>query len=119
MTLVTNLVDKQAAMQARSQKKRRKQQRLNALGPRKKETIARPQRRSYDSIIKGLLLRATERYACFLLYVRDRYARNEPVATFQEFYKYKDGEGPSDNPFIRDFQIQDPTVQNPLESIPA
>jgi hypothetical protein len=117
MTLVANLVDKQAAMQARSQKKRRKQNRLNAMGPRRLRPKTRPPRRSDDAILKEKMLQAGPREYCYLLYIRERIKRNESVPTFQEFYKYKDGEGPSDNPFIRDFQIQDPSNQNPLESI--
>ena len=119
MTLVVNLADKQAAMQARSQKKRRKQNRLNALGPRKHRPKTRPPRRSDESIWKEKMLQASPREFCYLVYARERIKRNEPVLTFQEFYKYKDGEGPSDNPFIRDFQIQEPSIQNSMESIPA
>ena len=118
MTLVVNLADKQTDMFARSQKKRRKQNSLNARGPRKHRAKTRPPRRSDDSIWKEKMLQAGPR-VCFPIYARERIKRNEPVVTFQEFYKYKDGEGPSDNPFIRDFHIQEPSVQNSVESVPA
>jgi hypothetical protein len=119
MTLVVNLADKQSEMFARSQKKRRKQQRLNAMGPRKHRAKTRPPRRSDDSIWKEKMLQASPREFCYLVYARERIKRNEPVSTFQEFYKYKDGEGPGDNPFLRDFHIQEPSVQNPVEVLSA
>lgn len=111
MTLVENLADKQAEMLVRSQKKRRRQNRINASGPRKKDIKTRPPRRSWESILKEQMLKANPREYCFLEWVRQQRDRNLPFGTFQEFYKYKDGEYPTDNPSLRDFKIQEPSIE--------
>ena len=115
----TDLAIKQAELLLKSQAKRRKQNRKNASGPRKQEKL-RGSRRPLVDHIKDLIARgvATERYACYLVYAVDHLKRNEPIVTFQEFYKYREGEGPSDNPILSNFKIKDPT-ESPMEVVPA
>lgn len=107
------LGDKQADMLARNQRKRKK-----TAGPRKKEEKARPTRLSLDKILLQKLLECkSSRDACYMAHVIQQLREHKSFGTYQEFYKYKEGDGPDGPGFS--FPIHEPTPQNQMESIPA
>ena len=87
-----NLDVKQSEMQARSQKRRSKQNRNNAKGPRRKENlpILRGTRRSLKDLLRDWIANpeSPARHVSYWLCCIDKLERKEPIPTFKEFYDY-------------------------------
>jgi hypothetical protein len=83
---------KQSEMQARSQKRRSKQNRNNAKGPRRKENlpILRGTRRSLKDLLRDWIANpeSPARHVSYWMCCIDKLERKEPIPTFKEFYDY-------------------------------
>ncbi len=101
------LEEKQAEALARNTAKRARQNRKNASGPRKSQ----PTQRSPRSVLPSLRAiiadpEAPYRYKMYIAYLIACYEEMK-VLSFQEFYKYKEGEESSVDTFAEKFKIRE------------
>jgi hypothetical protein len=120
-----DLEGKQLEMQARSQKRRSKQNSKNAKGSRRKENlpILRGTRREVQDLIRDYIASFAEKISArdlgYLIYAYDCYKRDSPVLTRKKFESYlpedKESDDSGTDPFILHEPVsrseQDPAVE--------
>jgi hypothetical protein len=102
------LEDKQLELLEKNKQKRAKQNGKNASGPRKSK---QPTQRSPRSVLPSLRAiiadpEAPYRYKMYIAYLIACYEEMK-VLSFQEFYKYKEGEESSVDTFAEKFKIRE------------